>query len=108
MAAPKQTPAPSNINNRAEHGCLEVVWPSCVVNIPLRRLRDACACAHCVHELTGEKLVKLTDIPEDIQIQKMELVGAYALRVKWSDGHDTGLFTWEKLAAFADGSVDVE
>ncbi len=101
MTLPEQTPAPNNINNLAERGCLEVVWADRAVEIPFRNLRDACGCAHCVHELTGQKLVQLADIPEDISIQKMELVGAYALRIKWSDGHDTGLFTWEKLAAFA-------
>jgi DUF971 family protein len=26
-----------------------------------------------------------------------ELVGNYALRIQWSDGHDTGLYTWKYL-----------
>jgi DUF971 family protein len=29
----------------------------------------------------------------------MSPVGNYALKIVWSDGHDTGLFTWERLAA---------
>ena len=28
---------------------------------------------------------------------QLELVGSYALRVRWSDGHGTGLFTWGVL-----------
>ena len=89
---------PTNINNLAEEGSLEVVWPDALTaRLPFRDLRNACNCAHCVHELTGQKLVRLTDIPTDIHIAKMDLVGAYALRIKWSDGHDTGLFTWDRL-----------
>lgn len=26
-----------------------------------------------------------------------ELVGGYAIRIRFSDGHDTGIFTWEYL-----------
>ncbi len=32
-----------------------------------------------------------------IMLQDVEPVGRYALRFKWSDGHDTGLFTFEAL-----------
>ena len=92
---------PTNVNNLKDEGCLELVWPeNRVVRVPFRHLRDSCACAHCVHELTGEKLIQLSSIPEDIHILSMELVGAYALRIRWSDGHDTGLFTWDRLAEF--------
>jgi len=31
-----------------------------------------------------------------------ELVGHYALRITFSDGHDTGLYTWEYLRTLAD------
>lgn len=90
--------APTNINNLGDEGCLQVVWPDGRdVRFPFRDLRNACQCAHCVHELTGQKLVRLADIPVDIHIQSMDLVGAYALRIRWSDGHDTGLFTWDRL-----------
>jgi DUF971 family protein len=27
----------------------------------------------------------------------MQLVGNYAVRIHWSDGHSTGLYTWEHL-----------
>ena len=36
-------------------------------------------------------------MPSDIHIQEMNLVGNYALKILWSDGHDTGLYTWELL-----------
>ncbi len=92
---------PTNINNLKEEGCLEVHWrEGGPIRIPFFTLRDACACAHCVHELTGEKILDRSRIPEDIHIESMDLVGAYALKIRWSDGHDTGLFTWERLREF--------
>lgn len=36
-------------------------------------------------------------IPETILIERMELVGNYAVRIHWSDGHSSGLYTWERL-----------
>lgn len=32
-----------------------------------------------------------------LRAESMELVGNYALRVRFSDGHDTGLYTWDYL-----------
>ncbi|MEE2907136.1 MAG: DUF971 domain-containing protein [Planctomycetota bacterium] len=29
--------------------------------------------------------------------EDMELVGSYAVRIRFSDGHDTGLYTWSYL-----------
>ena len=32
-----------------------------------------------------------------IQISNIEPVGNYAIRISFSDGHDTGIFSWDKL-----------
>lgn len=34
----------------------------------------------------------------DVTILDVELVGHYGLRPRFSDGHDTGIFTWDYLA----------
>jgi DUF971 family protein len=31
--------------------------------------------------------------------ERIEPVGNYAIRIVWSDGHDTGLYTWQTLRA---------
>ena len=54
-------------------------------------------CARCVDEITGERIVDVEGIDQEIGIDGMELVGNYALKIRWSDGHDTGLYTWEHL-----------
>jgi DUF971 family protein len=40
-------------------------------------------------------------IPDDIAPTAIELCGNYALRIDWSDGHSTGLYTWQRLAEIA-------
>jgi DUF971 family protein len=40
---------------------------------------------------------KLVPGKRDVTIQKIEPVGNYAVRLVFSDGHDTGLFTWPYL-----------
>jgi ATP-binding protein involved in chromosome partitioning len=65
----------------------------------VRSLRLACPCAHCVQEWTGQVMVKPETIPADIHPNAMEPVGNYGLRIDWSDGHATGIYTWERLRA---------
>ena len=59
-------------------------------------LRSRCPCAECVEEWTGRVLVKREDFP-GIGLKAMDEVGRYAFRIVFSDGHDTGLFTWKLM-----------
>ena len=34
---------------------------------------------------------------EAVQLQRLELVGRYAVKLTFSDGHASGLYTWEYL-----------
>ena len=63
----------------------------------LCELRFNCQCALCKHEVTREQLIKLENIPEDIKLLKVELVGNYALHFTWSDNHTTGIYSYEHL-----------
>ena len=62
-----------------------------------RELRLGCHCAQCRDEFTGRLLLEPGAIPEDITAKKVELVGTYAVRFDWSDGHHTGIYTYEYL-----------
>ena len=64
---------------------------------PARALRLACPCAGCVEEMTGRPLLDPATIPADIRPVQLALVGAYGLKVSWSDGHNTGIFTYDRL-----------
>jgi DUF971 family protein len=60
-------------------------------------LRRQCQCAVCVDEWTGTLKLDATAIPADIHPQQVRGVGRYAIRIDWSDGHNTGLYTFEFL-----------
>ncbi|MBF0351684.1 MAG: DUF971 domain-containing protein [SAR324 cluster bacterium] len=61
------------------------------------QLRNDCPCAVCIDELTGKKVLKPETIPVDIHIRHSEYVGNYAFRIHWSDGHNSGLYTFKSL-----------
>lgn len=64
---------------------------------PARMLRLACPCATCRDEFTGRELLHPDSVPEDIGPAQVSLVGNYAIKILWSDGHDTGIYTYEYL-----------
>lgn len=66
---------------------------------PARALRLACPCAACVEEMTGRQILDPGAVTGDIRPVSLALVGAYGLRITWSDGHGTGIYTFERLLA---------
>ena len=63
----------------------------------LATLRRRCPCASCVDEWTGEAKLQPEAIDDDILATLVESVGQYALRVHFTDGHNTGIFTYAHL-----------
>lgn len=91
---------------------LEVDWQDgekCVYSISY--LRTMCPCAQCrivregndPHDISpGEKKKPLLTIlpgnfSEKITVSHAEMVGHYAIKVVFSDQHDTGIFSFEYL-----------
>ena len=66
---------------------------------PARDLRLACPCAACVDEMSGRAILNPVAVPADVRPVSLALVGAYGLRVQWSDGHGTGIYTFQRLLA---------
>lgn len=67
----------------------------------LRELRGNCRCASCVDEITGARIVFPEHISESIRAVEARAVGRYALQFVWSDGHDSGIYTFEYLRELA-------
>jgi DUF971 family protein len=70
---------------------------------PLSNLREACPCAECRggHANMGRQsdpdhILALTP-KRSYAIEKVELVGNYALQPFWDDNHHSGMYTWEYL-----------
>lgn len=68
------------------------------------QLRKACPCAGCVNEWTGERTLKETDIPVDMTFSQVAIVGRYALSFHFSDGHETGIFSFNYLRSLPPAS----
>jgi ATP-binding protein involved in chromosome partitioning len=66
---------------------------------PARELRIACPCAACVDEMSGRRLLDPGTVADDVRPASLALVGAYGLKIQWSDGHGTGIYTFERLRA---------
>ena len=67
-----------------------------------RRLRLACSCAHCVDEMTGVKTLRDEQVPADVRLTDWQPVGRYGISTAWSDGHTTGIYTFERLRELCD------
>jgi DUF971 family protein len=73
--------------------------------IPFEALRRACPCAGCKGET--DILGNLHKNPESpltskaFQLVKIASIGGYAIQPVWSDGHATGLFSFEYLRQIA-------
>jgi DUF971 family protein len=63
----------------------------------VRGLRLACQCAHCVDEWTGEHRLEAASVPDDVRPLQIRPVGRYAISIEWSDGHDTGIYSFRQL-----------
>ncbi|HTP80854.1 MAG TPA: DUF971 domain-containing protein [Bacteroidota bacterium] len=73
--------------------------------ISLKSLRDRCPCASC----RGETVLLRTytpapqpDLPGKYSLKSAEQVGYYALQLRWGDGHETGIYTWELLRSLCE------
>ncbi len=68
-----------------------------------RQLRDDCPCASCWEKRSGEQqaptLLPVLSAAEaqPLRIEGMKPVGNYAYKIAFSDGHDTGIFSFELL-----------
>ncbi len=92
--------SPKDIRAVTDQRYLEIIWEEGHIGrYPYRTLRGECRCAACVDEFTGVRTLDIASIADDIILADMQLVGNYALRIDWSDGHSTGLYSWKLLAA---------
>ena len=60
-------------------------------------LRRVCPCAGCINEWTGERTLKAGSIPDGLSFKNIAVVGRYALNFNFSDGHDTGIYSFKYL-----------
>lgn len=70
--------------------------------VPYSRLRAESPSAEVQGHGRGPKPPQ-PPVPEDIRVVKAEPVGRYAVRLFFSDGHSSGLYTWNIIRALTVG-----
>jgi DUF971 family protein len=77
---------------------VEITWSDGHVSrYPHRELRIECACAGCIEEMTGRRILDVLSVPGDVFAVDYLEVGKYALQFAWSDGHATGIYPFTML-----------
>ncbi len=91
-------------------GQLKITWQDNVTHrYPLDWLRAHCPCATCMEERreaaanVNELRLHTGPLPST-EIAGAELVGNYAIRLDWSDGHSTGIYPFIDLRSAAESS----
>jgi DUF971 family protein len=102
-------PIPQEIKREGSTG-LSITWrDGTTSHLSSEQLRRECPCAECKEKrgdtshakpLTGKKrslaIVEST-IAEETNLTEIWSIGQYALGIRWRDGHDSGIYTFEYL-----------
>ncbi len=98
---------------RRDPRTLSILWEDAHRDdLDVRDVRLACRCALCVEEMSGRQLLDPKTIRSDVSPQKIVSIGNYAIQFDWSDGHNSGLYSFKDLRALgasagAKGAEDV-
>jgi len=106
MAQRRQAVEPREISQESDTR-LRITWADGrVCEYAAARLRRACPCAQCVNEWTGERTLKPEAISDETEIGDLSIVGRYALNFRWSDGHETGIYSFQYLRDLCDATSE--
>ena len=90
------TQAPTELKLHRQSRELEVAFPDGLrVRLPCELLRVFSPSAEVRGHGAGQR--RLTTGKKYVNIEQLELVGNYALRIGFDDGHDTGIYAWDYL-----------
>ena len=85
---------------------LTIRWSDHVQKIDPRDLRLSCRCAACRDEVSGRRLLDPGSVPLDVVPTRIWSVGNYALGVTFSDGHNSGIYTFPALRGIESAEVE--
>ena len=105
--------APREIKKTGTSG-ITVSWADgSVSDLSSETLRRLCPCAACREKrgddshakpLTGKKrslMIVESNLQQELELQQIWGVGQYAIGLRWGDGHDSGIYTFEYLRELA-------
>ena len=92
----KNTPSPTEIRLHKKSRLLEIAFSDGkTFSLPFEFLRVYSPSAEVRGHGPGQEVLQTGK--KDVDIENMEPVGRYALQITFSDGHDTGLYSWDLL-----------
>jgi len=92
---------PTDIALHQKSKVLELIWPDNVVHkLPVEFLRVYSPSAEVRGHGPGQEVLQLDK--QDVNIQAIEPVGHYAIKITYDDGHDSGLYDWALLRELGD------
>jgi len=92
----KETPAPQSLTLHGASRVLEIGFADgAQFRIPFELMRVYSPSAEVQGHGPGQEVLQTGK--RDVGIVEIEPVGNYAVKPTFSDGHDSGLFTWEYL-----------
>ena len=73
----------------------------------VRDLRLNCRCALCIEEMSGRKLLDPLKVRADVRPRTISSIGNYAIGIDWSDGHNSGLYSFDHLRSLGERIASV-
>lgn len=90
---------PSDVAHSPRANTLAITWPDgFATELSVPYLRAWCPCAACQGHSTR---IAYQAAPASTAIADLWEVGAYALGVRFSDGHEDGIYSWSWLRKIA-------
>jgi DUF971 family protein len=94
---------PTNIRKK-DAATLQIDWDDGHISLyGLKELRRSCPCATCreARSVASTNPLRILSAQEviapDLDLQQAEVVGRYAISFLWTDGHNTGIYSFDFL-----------
>ena len=93
-------PNPNRLQVDTDAQALTIEWADGHTSVfPLDRLRAACPCANC----KGKTIEHIAPPDDSTSPDRrwtdldLEPAGSIGIRITWDDGHNAGIFRWDRL-----------
>src|ERR1700704_6369921 len=107
MSGPdKSTPIPTEIKLHQVSHALEIAFNDGTrFKLPYEFLRVYSPTAEVRGHGPGQEVLQIGK--KNIEVKGIEPVGSYAVQLTFSDGHDTGLYSWDYLHELGENYVEL-
>ncbi|MEO5367832.1 MAG: gamma-butyrobetaine hydroxylase-like domain-containing protein [Magnetococcus sp. WYHC-3] len=93
---PVSAPIPEEIRYKRAEGVVDILWDDGSLRThTVESLRVFCPCAECSGHQPSQ--AKLVDGKRHVTLSSIAPVGHYAVKFHFSDGHDSGVYSWDTL-----------